>query len=70
MRCHGQEIPIVMQQVMAAFDAKGSDDQIGGFSDGDAKGAQTPIILGGADGGNTRSRPSYRRESQFLGGWS
>lgn len=47
---HRSEIPIGMQQGMAVFDTIRADDEIGGFSDGDAPLAKPTIMHCGFDG--------------------
>lgn len=42
---HGIEVPVVVQQTMAALDAEGSYDDVNGFPDGDAEAAQGSAVM-------------------------
>jgi len=47
MLLHWYKIAVIVQQRVAAFDAKGADDDVGCFPDGDAQFSQLAIVPGG-----------------------
>lgn len=45
MLLHRIEVAIVVQQGVMVRDAEGGDDEVGGFADGNAEGAQRAVML-------------------------
>src|SRR5579863_8478818 len=50
MLLHRREIPVVVQQRVAALDTEGANDDVGRFADRDAQVSQPAIVPGGARG--------------------
>ena len=50
MRLHRRKIAVIVEQRVAVFDTKGTDDNVGGLADRDAEFSQFAIIPGGARG--------------------
>lgn len=46
---HGVEVPVVVQQAMAALDAEGSYDDVNGLANGDAERAQGSVVMRARD---------------------
>src|SRR5580658_4472108 len=66
MLFHRCEVVVVVKQRMTEFDAKCSDDDVGGLSNRDTEAAELPIIASGGHGKRVVQQSNHRIAAQIA----